>query len=82
MPWQPEGGADSVNSPRFETFLARLYTDAEARAQFVADPRGEALRAGLDEAQAAALAAMDFAGLGFAARSFEKKRAGKGHAAK
>ena len=71
-----------MNSPQFETFLARLYTDAAARAKFMADPRGEALLAGLDDAQAAALAGMDFAGLGLAARSFEKKRAGKGHAAK
>lgn len=71
-----------MNSPRFEAFLARLYTDAEARARFMNDPRGEALRAGLDDTQAAALAGMDFSGLGFAARSFEKKRAGKGRAAK
>ena len=71
-----------MNSPQFETFLARLYTDAAARTKFMADPCGEALLAGLHEAQAAALAAMDFAGLGFAARSFEKKRAGKGHATK
>ena len=71
-----------MNSPQFEAFLACVYTDETARAKFVADPRGEALRAGLDEAQVAALAGMDFAGLGFAARSLEKKRAGKGHAGK
>lgn len=72
-----------MNSPQFENFLAKLYTDAEARARFMTDPRGEAVRAGLDDTQVAALVAMDFSGLGFAARSFEKKRAGKGgHAAK
>ena len=64
-----------MNSPRFEAFLAQLYTDAAARERFVADPRGEAKRAGLTEPQCEALAAIDIAGLGFAARSFEKKRA-------
>jgi len=66
-----------MNSPRFETFLARLYTDAALRERFLADPRGEALRAGLDETQAAALAKIDIAGLGFAARSFGRKRGRK-----
>lgn len=66
-----------MNSPQFEAFLAKLYTDAQARERFTADPAGEAQRAGLDAAQIAALAAIDWAGLGFAARSFEKKRAAK-----
>ena len=66
-----------MNSPQFETLLALLYTDAAARARFEADPRGEAARAGLDAAQVEALAAIDFAGLGFAARSFERKRGQK-----
>lgn len=43
----------------------------------MANPKGEAARAGLDAAQTEALAAMDFTGLAFAARSFDKKRAGK-----
>jgi hypothetical protein len=66
-----------MNSPRFEAFLALLYTDGQARLRFEADPQGEAARAGLDAQQVAALAAMDFTGLGFAARSFDKKRAKK-----
>ena len=66
-----------MNSPRFEAFLASLYTDAGARERFMADPQGVAARAGLDAAQIEALAAMDFTGLAFAARSFEKKRTGK-----
>ena len=66
-----------MNSPLFETFLARLYTDAVVRQRFVADPRGEAARAGLEAVQIEALAAMDFTGLAFAARSFDKKRAPK-----
>ena len=66
-----------MNSPRFEAFLAGLYTDAALRERFVADPRREAVRAGLDAAQVEALATMDFTGLAFAARSFDRKRAGK-----
>jgi hypothetical protein len=33
-------------SPEFETFLARLYTDRQLRARFLADPRAEAERQG------------------------------------
>lgn len=62
---------------RVEAFLARLYTDAGARAAFAADPRGEALRAGLDPADADALAAIDALGLELAADSFARKRAGR-----
>ncbi len=61
-------------SPAFELFLARLYTDAEARARFVADPAGETLRAGLAAGEALALAGIDHAGLELAARSFARKR--------
>lgn len=57
-----------------EAFLARLYTDAELRARFLADPAGEARRAGLDEASARRLAAIDRAGLELAAASFAAKR--------
>ena len=60
-----------------EAFLALLYTDADTRAAFAADPRGEALRAGLDPADADALAAIDLAGLELAAESFARKRAGR-----
>lgn len=63
-----------MNTPQFEAFLARLYTDAAFRERFLADPRGEALRAGLNDDQAAALARIDRPGLGFAVRSLAKKR--------
>lgn len=58
----------------FEAYLARLYVDAQARARFLADPGGEAARAGLDPAACAALAQLDRVGLELAARSFEHKR--------
>jgi uncharacterized protein (UPF0276 family) len=58
-----------------EAFLARLYTDAEARREFLADPEREALRAGLEPPPAAALRTLDAAGLELAARSFARKRA-------
>lgn len=66
-----------MNSPRFEAFLARLYTDAAARERFEQDAAGEARRAGLDAEQTSALTAIDWTGLGFAVRSFDKKRAAK-----
>jgi len=61
-------------SPRFEGFLARIYVDAEARHRFLADPHGEATRAGLTREESEALAAIDRTGLELAARSFERKR--------
>jgi hypothetical protein len=64
-------------SPGFETFLARIYVDAEARRRFLADPHGEAVRAGLPREEAEALAAIDRAGLELAARSFRRKREAK-----
>ncbi len=61
-------------SPGFEAFLARIYVDAEARRRFLADPQGEAMRAGLAPGEAGALAAIDRAGLELAALSYERKR--------
>lgn len=60
-----------------ESFLARLYTDAATRARFLEDPRGEAARAGLTEAEQERLAHLDVTGLGLAAESFARKRAAK-----
>lgn len=57
-----------------EAFLARLYTDAELRARFLADPAGEARRAGLDDEAAARLATIDREGLELAAQSYAAKR--------
>ena len=65
-----------MTGPAFEAFLARIYTDAEARARFLADPAGEARRAGLSDEESAALASVDRAGLALAAESFARKRAG------
>ena len=64
-----------MSSPRFEGFLAELYTDDETRRRFLADPRACARRAGLDEREVEALAAIDRVGLGLAAKRFACKRA-------
>ncbi|MEO8125608.1 MAG: hypothetical protein ABI822_00875 [Bryobacteraceae bacterium] len=64
-------------SPEFEAFLARVYVDAEFRLRFLADPLGEARRAGLSEAEAVALDEMDRGGLKLAAGSYQAKRNGK-----
>jgi hypothetical protein len=61
-------------SPRFEHFLARLYVDAKARKQFLADPRGEAAAAGLADDEIAAAVSIDRVGLELAAASFAHKR--------
>jgi hypothetical protein len=57
-----------------EAFLARLYVDAAFRARFLADPVGEAARAGFDRATAERLARIDRVGLELAAESFARKR--------
>jgi hypothetical protein len=69
-----------MTGPGFEAFLARIYVDAGARERFLADPRGEARRAGLSAEEAEALARVDREGLRLAAASFEAKR--RGHAAR
>lgn len=58
-----------------EASLARLYTDTAARETFLADPAGEAKKAGLDEADVIALRSVDAAGLRMAATSYANKRA-------
>jgi hypothetical protein len=62
-------------SAAVEAFLARIYVDDEARRRFLAEPRQEAARAGLDEAEQEALTAVDRVGLELAARCFSRKRA-------
>jgi hypothetical protein len=64
-----------VSAERIEALLARICVDPQARARFLADPRAEARRAGLDEADRDALAAIDVVGLELAADSFARKRA-------
>ena len=63
-----------MNTPALEQFLATIYVDPQARARFLADPRREALRAGLPEDQCRALEAIDRVGLEMAARSYTRKR--------
>ena len=63
-----------MNTARFEAFLAKIYVDAEARARFLADPRGEAMRAGLTEPEISALENIDRIGLELTAQSLERKR--------
>jgi hypothetical protein len=66
-----------MSSPRFEAFLARLYTDENFRARFLADIRGEAERHNLSDEECTALEKIDRVGLEMAARSFGKKRESK-----
>jgi hypothetical protein len=61
-------------SPAFESYLARLYTDAAERAHFLADPRARAEVADLAPAEIDALATIDRDGLALAAESFARKR--------
>ena len=62
-----------TTSPEFEAFLARLYVDGDFRARFLADPAGEAKRAGLSEVEARALESIDREGLKLAAGSYQAK---------
>lgn len=63
-----------MSTPELETFLARLYTDAQLRERFLRDPKSEALAAGLAPDQAEELARLDPAALEAACHSFARKR--------
>jgi hypothetical protein len=63
-----------MSAPDFEAFLAKIYVDERARAKFLADPRGEALKAGLTASEAEALEKIDRLGLELIAQSLERKR--------
>ena len=63
-----------MSSPALEAFLVRLYTDDDARERFFADMHGEALEAGLTEAEATAMHDIDRTGLQMAAASYARKR--------
>ncbi len=56
-----------------EAFLARIYTDAAARAAFLRDPAGEAARAGLPPTIAAAMADLDAPGVEATAAGLARK---------
>jgi len=67
-----------MSSPRFETFLARLYSDREFLAHFMRAPQNVTREAGLDAREQQAALAIDRAGLLMAARSYELKRQARG----
>ena len=66
-----------MTGPRFEIFLARLYTDAEARSRFLKDPELMARAEGLNEDEILAALKIDREGLLLAGESFDKKRSRK-----
>jgi hypothetical protein len=69
-----------MNESRLEVFLAKIYVDQTAREKFLADPRGEALRAGLATHEIEQLVNIDRDGLELFAHSLEHKRTRKhGH---
>ena len=61
-----------------EALLARLYTDAALRREFLRDPPAIAIREGVGHEDAQRLAAIDRSGLELAARSYAGKRASHG----
>lgn len=65
-----------MSDSRFETFLARIYVDRQARAKFLADPRGEAIKAGLTSQQIDDVVKLDREGLELFASSLERKKQG------
>jgi len=68
-----------MSDSRLESFLARIYVDAAAREKFLADPRGEAIKAGLTAREIDDLANIDRDGLELFAHSLEHKKAKHGH---
>ena len=63
-----------MSAARLEAFLAKIYVDEDSRERFLADPRGEAAKAGLNEREIGALEKIDPAGLILTAGSLQKKR--------
>lgn len=63
-----------MSTPKLEAFLAKIYIDEKARTRFLTDARGEASRAGLSEAEIAALEKIDRVGLELTACSLTHKR--------
>jgi hypothetical protein len=66
-----------MSASRFEALLAKLYVDETARAKFLADPRGEAMKAGLTPYEVEAVARIDRVGLDLLTTSLERKRHGR-----
>lgn len=67
-----------MSNARFEEFLARIYVDEDARAKFLADPRGEASRAGLTAQQIDDVVKIDREGLEMFAASLKRKKQSHG----
>jgi hypothetical protein len=63
-----------MSSPPLEKFLARIYTDERALAEFLRVPAETASAAGLNDAEVSALVGADHIGLVMAAASFRAKR--------
>jgi hypothetical protein len=70
---------DYMSAADLEAFLARIYVDEQVRLDFLREPYGEAIRAGLSEQEARALERIDRTGLELAAESFARKRARHRH---
>jgi hypothetical protein len=66
-----------MSASQFEAFLAKLYVDERARAKFLADPRAEALKAGLSVQEIESVTRIDRIGLDLIANSLERKRRGR-----
>lgn len=66
-----------MSGSRLEAFLARIYVDQKARDKFLADPRGEARRAGLNPQEIEDVVNIDREGLELFAHSLAHKRAHK-----
>ena len=66
-----------MSATRFEAFLAKIYVDERARARFLADPSGEATKAGLAPLEVEALERIDRVGLDLISKSLERKRLGR-----
>lgn len=63
-----------MSSPEIEIFLARLYTDSELLARFVADPVREMHTQNLSDNTILGMRDMDIEGLVMASRSYSHKR--------
>lgn len=63
-----------MSASRFEAFLAKLYVDESAREKFLADPRGESIKAGLTAQEVEAVERIDRVGLDLLAQSLKQKR--------
>lgn len=63
-----------MSASRLEAFLAKIYVDESARAKFLADPRGESVKAGLTATEIEAVERIDRVGLHLIAQSLKHKR--------